>query len=151
MSTISAHWIAHAGLREAVRRFCEAEYPAERRGDPESPDLEAKRWQGMSDLGLPGLAISTRWGGSGLGAAEVMLATRELGRVLGGGAFISGAILAGGLLERAPYWIVDLVARYNLQLIRISKYCQGIETFDLRPRSAYHLEEPQFDEPEIYA
>lgn len=102
-------------LREAVRRFCEAEYPAERRGDPESPDLEAKRWQGMSDLGLPGLAISTRWGGSGLGAAEVMLATRELGRVLGGGAFISGAILAGGLLERAgsedqmKRWLPDLV------------------------------------------
>jgi len=102
-------------LREAVRRFCESEYPAERRGDPESPDLAASRWKGMADLGLLGLAFSTEWGGGGLGAAEVMLASRELGRVLGGGAFIPGVILSGGLIERLGSenhkrrWLPDLI------------------------------------------
>lgn len=30
--------------------------------------------------------------------------------------------------ERAPCWIIELVSKYQLQLIRISKYCQGVES-----------------------
>jgi SPX domain protein involved in polyphosphate accumulation len=29
--------------------------------------------------------------------------------------------------ERIPYWLTDLIAKYNLQLERISKYCRSIE------------------------
>jgi SPX domain protein involved in polyphosphate accumulation len=29
--------------------------------------------------------------------------------------------------ERIPYWLTELVARHNLQLCRISKYCRSIE------------------------
>lgn len=31
--------------------------------------------------------------------------------------------------ERIPYWLTELVAAHNLQLARISKYCQSVETF----------------------
>ncbi len=40
--------------------------------------------------------------------------------------------------ERVPYWLTELVARNNLSLTRISKYCQSVQAFNLAPRSAYH-------------
>ncbi|MFJ4621156.1 polyphosphate polymerase domain-containing protein [Streptomyces sp. NPDC088812] len=43
--------------------------------------------------------------------------------------------------ERAPYWITDLAARRNLNLIRVSKYVQSIEAFGLAPRSVFHVRE----------
>lgn len=33
--------------------------------------------------------------------------------------------------ERIPYWLTELVAAHNLQLARISKYCQSIEAANL--------------------
>ena len=29
--------------------------------------------------------------------------------------------------ERIPYWLTELVAAHNLQMVRVSKYCKGIE------------------------
>ena len=29
--------------------------------------------------------------------------------------------------ERVPYWLTEMVAQHNLSMIRISKYCRGIE------------------------
>ena len=43
--------------------------------------------------------------------------------------------------ERAPYWLTDWVARHNLQLIRMSKYCQSVEVYGRAPRSVFHLPE----------
>ncbi|MGW6619584.1 VTC domain-containing protein [Nocardia sp. NPDC055002] len=39
--------------------------------------------------------------------------------------------------ERIPYWISDLTARLNMSVVRVSKYCQSVEAFDLAPRSRY--------------
>ncbi|SHK62428.1 VTC domain-containing protein [Pseudonocardia thermophila] len=43
--------------------------------------------------------------------------------------------------ERVPYWVTDLTAALNLQVVRISKYCQTIEAFGKAPRSAFHIPE----------
>lgn len=40
--------------------------------------------------------------------------------------------------ERVPYWLTELVARNNLSITRISKYCQSVQAFNLAPRSAFH-------------
>ncbi|MFN8513625.1 MAG: polyphosphate polymerase domain-containing protein [Thermomicrobiales bacterium] len=40
--------------------------------------------------------------------------------------------------ERVPYWLTELVARNNLSVTRISKYCQCVQAFGLAPRSAFH-------------
>lgn len=40
--------------------------------------------------------------------------------------------------ERVPDWITDLTARVNLDVVRISKYCQSVQAFDLAPRSILH-------------
>jgi SPX domain protein involved in polyphosphate accumulation len=29
--------------------------------------------------------------------------------------------------ERIPYWLTELIAAYNLNMVRISKYCRSIE------------------------
>lgn len=91
----------HLALRDAVRRFCDAEYPAQNRGSPESAALAARRWAGMAELGLLGLPFDTDFGGSAQGPVELMLVAEELGRCLGGAGFISTVLLAGQLLARA--------------------------------------------------
>ncbi|GAA4609506.1 SPX domain protein involved in polyphosphate accumulation [Actinoplanes octamycinicus] len=41
--------------------------------------------------------------------------------------------------ERVPYWLTDLAARMNMSIVRVSKYCQGVEAFDRAPRSVFHI------------
>jgi pimeloyl-CoA dehydrogenase len=91
----------HIALQDAVRRFCDGEYPAHLRGNRESAELAAKRWAGMAELGLLGLPFDTELGGSGQGAVELMLVAQELGRSLAGGAWLSSVVLAGQLLAEA--------------------------------------------------
>jgi hypothetical protein len=41
--------------------------------------------------------------------------------------------------DRVPYWLTDLAARLNMSVVRISKYCQGVEAFGRAPRSVFHI------------
>lgn len=90
----------HLALRDAAQRFCDGEYPAEHRGNAETPDQSARRWAGMAELGLLGLPFAADVGGSEQGPVEVMLVAQELGRALGGGAFVASTVMAGQLLAR---------------------------------------------------
>lgn len=87
-------------LRDAVRRFCHDTYPAQYRGDPETPEQSCERWQGLAQLGLLGAPFAEELGGSAHGAAELMLIAHEFGRVLGGRGFTSNVVLAGKMLEK---------------------------------------------------
>jgi hypothetical protein len=49
--------------------------------------------------------------------------------------------------ERVPYWMTDLIARLELKVVRVSKYCQSIEAFDRAPRSIFHIPENHHLEP----
>lgn len=90
----------HLALREAVQRFCEGEYPAQHRGNPETAEQSRQRWQGMAELGLLGLPFGADFGGSEQGPVEVMVAAQELGRALGGGAWLSSTVMGGQLVAR---------------------------------------------------
>lgn len=90
----------HLALREAVQRFCDGEYPAQHRGNPEMPAQAAARWAGMAELGLLGLPFASALGGSEQGPVEVMLVAQELGRALGGGAFVGSTVMAGHVLAQ---------------------------------------------------
>lgn len=89
----------HLALQDAVRRFCDGEYPAHQRGNVEPAEQAAQRWQGMAELGLQGLPLAADVGGSAQGAVETMLVAQELGRALGGGAWLSSIVAAGQLLD----------------------------------------------------
>lgn len=91
----------HLALRDAVRRFCEGEYPAHERGSAETAARAAQRHAAMADLGLLGLPFDASHGGSAQGPVEAMLVARELGRALAGGSWLATVVLAGQLLAEA--------------------------------------------------
>ncbi len=57
------------------------------------------------------------------------------------------AVMEVKVNERTPYWITDLAARRNLDLVRVSKYVQSIEAFGLAPRSVFHVDEADCPPP----
>jgi pimeloyl-CoA dehydrogenase len=91
----------HLALRDAVRRFCDAHYPAHTRGDVETAEVAAERHAGLAALGLTGLPIAPAHGGSGLGAVETMLVAEELGRALAASNFVPGSVRVAPLLADA--------------------------------------------------
>jgi SPX domain protein involved in polyphosphate accumulation len=54
------------------------------------------------------------------------------------------AVMEVKVNERTPYWITDVAARRNLNLVRVSKYVQSVETFGRAPRSVFHINESAF-------
>lgn len=106
----------HLALRDAVQRFCDGEYPAAERGNPQSAQQARQGWQAMAQLGLLGLPLAAEHGGSAQGAVEVMLVAQQLGRALAGGAFVSSTVMAGHLLgalgtpEQQRRWLPGLAS-----------------------------------------
>jgi hypothetical protein len=45
--------------------------------------------------------------------------------------------------ERIPYWLTELIAAHNLQLIRISKYCRSIEAAQSVPHAGWYSAVPE--------
>ena len=90
----------HLALREAVQRFCAGEYPAQQRGNLQTPAQAQHIRAAMAELGLLGLPFPADVGGSEQGAVEVMLVAQELGRALGDGAFVASTVMAGQVLTR---------------------------------------------------
>jgi pimeloyl-CoA dehydrogenase len=90
----------HIALRDAVQRFCDDAYPAQHRGQPEAAPEAQRRLHALAELGLLGLPFGADVGGSEQGAVEVMLVAQELGRALGGGAFVASTVMAGELITR---------------------------------------------------
>ncbi|RNE48276.1 polyphosphate polymerase domain-containing protein [Corynebacterium alimapuense] len=44
--------------------------------------------------------------------------------------------------ERVPFWLTDLTAHHGMSVIRMSKYCNSVEAFHLRPASAIGSVDP---------
>jgi acyl-CoA dehydrogenase len=91
-----------AALREAVRDFCRQH-------------ADGSAWKRLAgELGLTGLAIDVRYGGTGAGFAEVAVAAEELGRVLLPVPYLStalaGSVLNDGTLEAAAGLLPDLAS-----------------------------------------
>ena len=58
----------------------------------------------------------------------------------------SRSILEVKANDRVPYWMTDLAARNNLNVVRVSKYCQSVEAFGRAPRSIFHVPDPLPDD-----
>jgi len=87
-------------LKEAIRRYLDSECPTTRvRAIMESESgHDAALWQGLADLGVPGLAIPTPHGGAGLELLDLALAAEELGRACTPGPFLGCAMASAALL-----------------------------------------------------
>lgn len=55
------------------------------------------------------------------------------------------AIMEVKVNEHVPYWLTDLTAAWNLQVVRVSKYCQSVEAYGLAPRSIFHIPDHDHD------
>ena len=104
-------------LKETVRRFLESECPTPRvRAIMESETgHDPGLWQGLADLGVPGLAIPTTHGGSGLEVLELALAAEEFGWACTPGPFLAcamaaAALVAGGDADAQARWLPPLAA-----------------------------------------
>ncbi|WP_416139346.1 acyl-CoA dehydrogenase family protein [Halomonas sp. HK25] len=86
-------------LRDAVRRFCDGEYPLEMRGQRVSADRRRKRWEMMAELGLTGLTVTEACGGSAQGMVEQMGVIEELGRCLSPEPYLSTAVISASLIQ----------------------------------------------------
>jgi SPX domain protein involved in polyphosphate accumulation len=42
--------------------------------------------------------------------------------------------------EKIPYWITELVSSHNIKLIRVSKYCQALESASVFPKSLFNTD-----------
>jgi hypothetical protein len=40
--------------------------------------------------------------------------------------------------ERIPYWLTEMIAAHNLQMVRVSKYCRSIEAAQNMPSTRWH-------------
>lgn len=86
-------------FREALRRFCDAEYAEHTRGQDPAPVDVGAQWGLFAELGLLGLTLPETVGGAGLGAAETFLAAYELGRALQASRFVELVVMSGRFLQ----------------------------------------------------
>ena len=90
-------------FRDVLRRFMAAASPTTevRRLMDDERGFDQAVWRRMSgELGLPGLMVPERYGGSGFGLVELGLAMEEMGRVLLCAPYLASAVLAANALSR---------------------------------------------------
>ncbi len=99
-------------LKDTIRRYLEAECPTTRvRTVMESEHgHDPALWQGLANLGVPGLHVPVEHGGSGLELLDTALAAEELGRACTPGPFLAcalatAALVASGRSEAAARWL----------------------------------------------
>ncbi|MQA98529.1 MAG: acyl-CoA dehydrogenase, partial [Streptosporangiales bacterium] len=88
-------------LVAAVRDFCASTSPMTRVREIMKSDTgyDAEVWRRISgELGLTGLAVPEKHGGSGYGISELAVVAQELGAALVPGPFLASAVLAGLVL-----------------------------------------------------
>jgi alkylation response protein AidB-like acyl-CoA dehydrogenase len=89
--------------------------PARVREHAEARTLDTALWKELSDLGWPGIAVSERYGGQGLGQIELSILCEELGRALAPVPFLPSAMAAaviehGGSQELCEKWLPGLAS-----------------------------------------
>ena len=90
-------------FRDVLRRFMAEASPASevRRLMDTEPGFDPTVWRRMADeLGLTGLMIPERYGGSGFGLVELGLAMEEMGRALLCAPYLASSVLAANALCR---------------------------------------------------
>src|SRR5437899_12489787 len=102
-------------LKQTIRRWLETECPTARvRATMESESGHDPRlWEGLAELGVPGLQVPATHGGSGLELLDVALAAEELGWCCTPGPFLAcalatAALVASGNAEAGAGWLPAL-------------------------------------------
>ena len=71
----------HKALREMVRQFAEREVEPQAASHDRSETFNLTLFRQMGDLGLLGITVDEKWGGSGMDALSAVIAHEELAAV----------------------------------------------------------------------
>jgi acyl-CoA dehydrogenase len=100
-------------IRQAARAFVRDRVPVthlrELRDSKDATGFSREVWRQMAHLGFAGLVVPERWGGAGLGYAELGIVAEELGRNLVPTPMLSGVLGAGAVLLGGPDALRDAV------------------------------------------
>jgi alkylation response protein AidB-like acyl-CoA dehydrogenase len=90
-------------LRDSVRALCDrrASLTSVRELENDPTGYAADFWTQLSVIGVTGLTIPQRWGGSGMSMVDAAVVYEELGRGLASSPHFVSCVLAAGLLLRA--------------------------------------------------
>ncbi|HEY1135251.1 MAG TPA: acyl-CoA dehydrogenase family protein, partial [Nocardioides sp.] len=91
-------------LREAVRGLLGKRYgdfETRRATVADAPAFDRGTWSRMAEMGLLGLPFAEEDGGVGAGPIEVAVVAEEIGRLIAPEPFLTGVVLAGGLVAAA--------------------------------------------------
>ena len=89
-------------LQDSVNRFLREQVPLDKVRQLVSADIpDQETWQGLTDLGLPGLLISEANGGLGLGTLDAAIVAESLGYHVTPSPFLSSAVIAPVALQAA--------------------------------------------------
>jgi alkylation response protein AidB-like acyl-CoA dehydrogenase len=91
-------------LRDSVRGLlgkAYGDFEQRRRRVAEEPGFDESLWSRLAELGVLGLPFAEEYGGMGAGPVEVALVCEEIGRVIAPEPFLTGVVLAGGLVAAA--------------------------------------------------
>ncbi|MFO1110205.1 MAG: acyl-CoA dehydrogenase family protein [Bradyrhizobium sp.] len=80
----------------ALKRYLGEAVPIEslRAQAPAAPALDTALWQGLTELGVPGLMVPEEFGGSGLGMIDATIAAEQMGAVAAPAPFTGSAAMA---------------------------------------------------------
>lgn len=87
-------------LRQAVRELLDdrSTEAAVRETAASDTGVDPKLWELLAELGLTGLVVPERYGGSGAGPVELAIVLEEMGKKLFCGPYLSSSVLAATLL-----------------------------------------------------
>ena len=130
-------------FRDVLRRFMAAASPTSevRRLMGEDPGFDPLVWRRMAgELGLAGLMIPERYGGSGFGLVELGLAMEEMGRVLLCAPYLASAVLAANALCRVgneadrQRWLPGIASGETLAALAFAEPggAPGVESIAMR-------------------
>jgi alkylation response protein AidB-like acyl-CoA dehydrogenase len=117
-------------IEQSVRNYLDDTMPLDeiRRIADERSGFDAQLWQGLCDLGVPGLMVSEEYGGAGLGMLDAEIVSEALGYAAAAAPFTAACVMApiaitlGGNKAQQQSWLRGIASGQK----RISVACGAL-------------------------